>query len=62
MNVVAVASLLDFSCVIIPEGITVDDTIIEKANEEEIAILLSDKNAYELVSVMNENGIPAAKK
>lgn len=62
MNVVAVASLLDFSCVIVPESIAVDETIVEKAKEEGIAILSSEKTAYEIVCLLHKNGVAPAKK
>ena len=62
MNVIAVAALLDFACVIIPENLPVEAPIIAKAQDEEIIILSSEKTAYELVTLMAENGVPAAKK
>ncbi len=52
LNVVAVACLHDFSCVIIPENIEVPQPTIDKANEEEIVIFSSDKTAYELCCEM----------
>ena len=48
LNVLAVAELADASCMIIPEGISVDESIKEKAVEKEISLLLSDMTAYEL--------------
>ena len=62
MNVIAVAALLDFACVIIPEGLPVDETIVAKAAQEDIILISSDKTSYELVALMVENGIPSAKK
>ena len=62
MNVIAVAALLDFACVIIPEKLPVEATIVEKAKEEGIVIFSSDKTAYELVALLHENGVPSAKK
>lgn len=62
MNVIAVAALLDFACVIVPENLPVDKAIIEKAAEEGINILASEKTAYELVELLVKNGVPSAKK
>ena len=62
MNVIAVASLLDFACVIIPENLPVEAPIIAKAQEEEIIVLTSEKTAYELAALLDQNGVPSAKK
>ena len=62
MNVIAVAALLDFACVIIPENLPVEAPIVKKAQDEEIIILSSDKTAYELVELLAGNGVPSAKK
>ena len=48
LNVIAVASLHDFSCVIIPENIDVPANTIAKADEEGITVFSSDKTSYEL--------------
>jgi len=62
MNVIAVAALLDFACVIIPEGLPVDETIVNKAASEDIIMLSSDMTAYELVKLLADQGVPSAKK
>lgn len=62
MNVIAVAALLDFACVIIPEGLPVDETIVKKAASEDIIMLSSDLTAYELVKLLADQGVPSAKK
>ena len=62
MNVIAVASLMDFACVIIPEGLPVDEMIIKKAAQEDIIMISSELTAFELVTLMHEHGVPAAKK
>lgn len=48
INIVAVAVLVEIPCIIIPEGIKVEESTINKANEEGIAILSSDKTAYQI--------------
>lgn len=57
INVLAVASLHDFSCVIVPEGIKVPAETIEKAGEEKITVFSSDKTAYQLCRGMSALGI-----
>ena len=47
INVVAVASLADTSCVILAEGVTADSEVIKTANEKGVNILSSDKPIYE---------------
>ncbi len=56
-NILAVASLLDFACIIIPEGITVEQDIIDKANEQEVVMLSSDLEVFEIFKIMYEAGI-----
>lgn len=46
MNIVAVASLLNLSCIIVPEGIDVEEDTINKANSVSIPILSTDLDAY----------------
>lgn len=62
MNVIAVAALLDFACVIIPEGLPVDETIINKAAQEDIIIVSCQQTAYELVGLLKDSGVPSARK
>lgn len=57
MNIVAVASLLEISCIIIPESIAVDPDTIEKANKENIPIFSTPYNNYEIFCKMYELGL-----
>lgn len=56
-NIVAVASLLEIGCIIIPEGIEIDEETIEKANEEGINILSTTLNNYEIFLKLYELGL-----
>ncbi len=47
INIVAVASLADVACIILSEGVTVDDDIITTAEQKEINILSSALPSYE---------------
>lgn len=57
INVIAVASLVGISAVIMVEGSQVSEEVIEKAQEEDIAIFTSDRPAYEMASLCAEKGI-----
>ncbi|WP_341877093.1 hypothetical protein [Defluviitalea saccharophila] len=57
VNIVAVASLLNLSCIIVAEGAHVEKDTIEKANDEDIAVFSSDLTAFELVKKLTEIGI-----
>lgn len=59
MNVIAVATMMDMSAVIVPEGIEVGPEIVEKAAEEKLALLASELTAYELCGKMFAAGIGA---
>jgi serine kinase of HPr protein (carbohydrate metabolism regulator) len=48
MNVIAIASLKEMACIILVKGIIPATDIIEKAVEEEVPILGSKENTFEL--------------
>lgn len=56
-NIIAVASLLDLSAVIITEGANPDEATIAKANEEGITLLSTDKPTYFVVGNLWEMGL-----
>ena len=60
LNVVAVASLHDMACIIHPEGIAPDPASVAKATEEGIAILRSEKTAYDICRLLADAGIASA--
>ncbi len=47
VNAVAVASLADISCVLVCEGVEPDKEAIEKANQQDIAIIKTDMPVYD---------------
>ena len=59
MNMIAVATLMDMACVIVPEGIAVQPDIVAKAAEEDVALISSTKTSYELSGLMYKSGVPA---
>lgn len=48
INAVAVAVLSDVACIILSEGMTMDDASIEKAKEQDVCILASGQPTFEL--------------
>lgn len=57
LNVIAVACLHDFSCVIVPENIEVPQATIDKAKEEGVVIYSSSKTSYAVCCELYNLGI-----
>jgi len=57
VNIVAVATLLEMACIIIPEDIAVDEKTLAKAEEEHVVILSSPLSAYTLSGRLYSFGI-----
>lgn len=53
MNVLAVATLMDISCIIIAHGATVEKEIIQKAEEEGITVFSSPLTSYEIAKALS---------
>ena len=47
VNVLAVASLADVACVILAEGVTLDEKCLEIANQKNVNVLISQMPIYE---------------
>ena len=52
VNITAVASLCDVSCIILAEGVDLSEEIIKKADSAKVVVLASPKSAYELAGVI----------
>ena len=52
LNIIAVASLADVSCIILAEGVTLDETVIKTASQKGVNVFSSEKNAYELATAL----------
>ena len=50
VNIVAVASLVDVSCILLAEGVTLDETVVQTANQKGINVYSVSKTAYEVAS------------
>ena len=57
MNVVAIAVFTGASCVIAADGKRFESAVIQKAREENIALLCSEKSAYEICACMARAGM-----
>ncbi len=57
MNVVAVASLHEFSCILLAEGCAMPPDVLKKAAEEGITVLGSPRSGYELSGMLYALGI-----
>ena len=54
INIAAVASLADVACVILAEGVTVEEDVIAVAMQKNINILSSDMSAYDICVKLSE--------
>lgn len=56
LNVIAVAMLREFSCIIFVDGANVTEEMIDRANEENLILIQSDSSAYECaIKLYNAN-------
>ncbi len=55
INIAAVASLADVACVILAEGVTLEEDVIRTAEDKSINILSSELSAYELCVKLSEH-------
>lgn len=57
LNVVAVASLHEFSCVIIPEHIAVSENVLSTAEEKNVCIISAPCTSYGAAKIIADLGI-----
>lgn len=57
LNIVAVATLSDVSCIVLCEGVTLDETVKNTAEAKGINILATDATAYEAAKLLAELGL-----
>ena len=53
INMVAVASLVDLSCVILAEGVTLDEDVRNAAESKGINVLCTEKAAFEIATIIS---------
>ncbi len=59
MNVIAVASLKEMSCIVLPENTLMQEGPLKKADEENIAVFSSPLSAYQICALLASNGLPS---
>ncbi len=52
VNIVAVATLADVACIILAEGVTLDDNVRTTAEKKGVNVFTSAKTAYELAAAL----------
>lgn len=57
VNIIAVAALLEMTCVIIPEDAGVDRSTIERGTLEKVPIISTGLTAYEVCKFLGKSGI-----
>jgi hypothetical protein len=57
INIIAVASLLEMSCIIIPEGAEVEAETLERGIKEGLPIITTQLNAFETCLCLGKAGI-----
>ncbi|PWH14349.1 MAG: serine kinase [Anaerolineae bacterium] len=57
VNIIAVASLNELAAVIITENASPDPSVIEKANEQGVTLLVAGETTYQLAGKLWEMGI-----
>lgn len=57
VNIIAVATLLEMSCVIIPEGAEVEESTLERAIIEDIPVITTGLNAYQVCQILGNAGV-----
>ena len=58
LNVIAVASLHEMACVILPDGIVMEEAVLDKARAEGIAVITSPLSAYRICGLLSAAGLP----
>ena len=59
LNIIAVASLLDLAAIIITEGNIPEPSVINKANQEGIVLLSTEKSTFHVAGKLWELGLRA---
>ena len=57
LNIVAVATLSDVSCIILCEGVTLEETVKNTAEAKGVNILMAEASAYDMAKRLAELGL-----
>ena len=56
LNIIAVATLLEMACIIITEGAEIEADALAKATEEQIPLITTEMNSYEVCAFLSQKG------
>ncbi len=54
VNIIAVASLADVGCIILTEGVKVEDDVIKTAEEKDVNVLSTNLTTYETAALISK--------
>ena len=57
INIVAVASLTDVACIVLSEGVTLEENVRATAEQKGVNIYTTDQTAYEVASALSALGL-----
>ena len=55
VNIIAVASLADVACIVLSEGVSVDESVIKTAEEKGVNVLSCDLTTYDAAVLIGKN-------
>ncbi|MDL2217060.1 hypothetical protein LJC27_00200 [Christensenellaceae bacterium OttesenSCG-928-M15] len=61
-HVIRTAEMLDLKCIVFVRGKTVSDEIIERAREENLCLMMTDKTLYHASGLLYNAGLPGCEK
>ncbi|MBR5281088.1 MAG: AraC family transcriptional regulator [Clostridia bacterium] len=50
LNILAVASLADVACIVLPENVEADEKLLERAQEKEITLIATSRSAANVIA------------
>lgn len=57
INIIAVAALADVACIVLAEGVTLEESVQATAKQKGINVLTTDKTAYEIAAELARLGL-----
>lgn len=57
INIVAVASLADVACIVLAEGVTLEENVRATAEQKGVNVYTTDQTAYEVASALASLGL-----
>lgn len=57
MNILAVATLTEIACIVLPEGIDLETATLDRAMQKGIPVVSTKLNAYEICCIVHDSGI-----